>query len=138
MTAAVILAVVAAVILAAAGYIWTAGISKKLEERTAQHAADAERERTDAARHETWLHRQRFTEVWNWQDSEPPGEERAQSARWFGEWTGASLPYRGGKDSPPQTPGLHSASADDAYQRYLEFLGAQYEPGPLGTPREPW
>jgi hypothetical protein len=97
--------------------------------------ARAEQFRTDAARRENELHRRRFAEVWNWQRDQPDGDERAQAARWFGEWTGASRPFRGGKDSPPQTPGLHSAGADDAYDRYIEFLGAVYEPGRLGAPR---
>jgi hypothetical protein len=78
----------------------------------------------------------RFTTVWNWQRDQAEGEERTWSARWFGGWTGASAPYRGGKDSPPATPGLHSAEADDAYERYVDFLGAGYEPGKLGPPRE--
>ncbi len=118
---------------AVAGII--AAIGAWRTEAVARWQARVERLRTDKAREETELHRQRFIELWNWQNSQPQGEERVKSARWFGEWTGASAPYRGGKDSPPQTPGLHSATAEDAYERYLEFLGAMYEPGKLGRPR---
>jgi hypothetical protein len=97
----------------------------------------AELVRTDKARRENELHRRRFTEVWNWQRDQPEGRDRMEAARWYGEWTGAASPRRGGLDDGPQTPGLHSADADDAYERYIEFLGAVYEPGRMGAPRQP-
>lgn len=123
------IAAIGAVIAAAGGLAgWLSVTRTRLELRT-------ETIRNGQDRRENELHRQRFAEVWNWQRDQPDGDERAQAARWFGEWTGASRPYRGGKDSPPQTPGLHSAGADDAYDRYVEFLGEVYEPGRLGTPR---
>jgi hypothetical protein len=75
--------------------------------------------------------------VWEWQRSQPDGGERADAARWFGEWTGSYRPRRGGIDSGPQTPGLHSGNADDAYERYVDFLSAVYEPGRLGPPVDP-
>jgi hypothetical protein len=49
------------------------------------------------------------------------------SRRAAGEWAGAAAPFRAGLDDGPQTPGPHSASADDAYQRYVDFLGAVYD-----------
>jgi hypothetical protein len=93
--------------------------------------------RTDEARRENELHRQRFNDVWNWQRDQPDGQDRIDTARWFGEWTGAARPRRGGLDQGPQTPGLHSADQDDDYQRYVEFLDAMYEPGRLGPPAQP-
>ncbi len=97
----------------------------------------AEHARTDEARRDNELHRRRFAEVWNWQRNQPEGPERIDAARWYGEWTGAARPRRGGLDDGPQTPGLHSADEDDAYERYIEFLSAVYEPGRLGAPVEP-
>ena len=120
-------------IAAVGGVAATAGAWRT--EAAARWQALVERRRTDKARWENELHRQRYTTVWNWQRDQPEGAERTRSARWFGEWTGASAPYRGGMDSPPATPGLHSANADDAYDRYVNFLGAVYEPGKLGPPR---
>jgi hypothetical protein len=124
------IAAVGAVIAAAgglAGWLSTARARMQLRAETIRNGQD---------RRENELHRQRFAEVWNWQREQPGGDERVQAARWFGEWTGASRPYRGGKDSPPQTPGLHSPDFDDAYDRYIEFLAAVYQPGRLGPPRE--
>ena len=104
-------------------------------EATARWQARVERLRTDRARQENELHRQRFEEVWNWQRDQPAGEERVKSARWYGEWTGTDRPYRGGLDPKPLTPGLHSGDVDNAYNDYLAFLSAVYEPGRLGRPR---
>lgn len=103
-------------------------------EATARWQARAELLRTDRARAENELHRQRYAEVWNWRRSQPPGE-MAAAARWFGEWTGTYAPFRSGIDQGPQTPGLHSGNAEEAYLQYLEFLGAVYQPGRLGRPR---
>jgi hypothetical protein len=97
----------------------------------------AERLGTDRARWENELHRRRFTDVWNWQNHQPEGDQRIDAARWYGEWTGAARPRHGGHGGGPQTPGLHSATADDAYERYIEFLSALYEPGRLGSPTQP-
>jgi hypothetical protein len=94
-------------------------------EITARWQARVERLRTDQARRESELSRLRFKEVWNWQQGQPAGDERAKAARWFGEWTGAYAPFRSGVDSGPQTPGLHSAYADDAYERYLAVVAAE-------------
>jgi hypothetical protein len=60
-----------------------------------------------------------------------------EAARWYGEWTGAYRPRRGGRDPGPQTPGLHNADGDDAYQSYINFLSAVYEPGRMGPPVPP-
>jgi len=57
--------------------------------------------RTDEARRENELHRQRFADVWNWQRSQPEGAERVEAAQWYGEWTGAARPRRGGIDDGP-------------------------------------
>jgi hypothetical protein len=100
--------------------------------------ARAEEAKTDQARRENDLHRRRFTQVWEWQRSQAQGEERVRSARWYGEWTGADAPYRGGQDDGPLTPGLHTGNADEAYQNNLDFLRAVYEPGRLARPRASW
>lgn len=89
------------------------------------------------ARRENELHRQRFADVWEWQRNQPPGDERLQFARWYGEWTGNFRPRRGGLDDAPLTPGLHSGHVSDAYERYLEYLSAVYEPGRMGPPVPP-
>lgn len=60
--------------------------------------------RTDEARRENELHRRRFTELWNWQRDQSESKERMEAARWYGEWTGAASPRRGGMDDGPQTP----------------------------------
>lgn len=99
--------------------------------------ARAEQLRTDTARRENALHRQRFTEVWRWWHDQPDGPDRTEAIRWYDEWTGAARPRRGGLDDGPQAPGLHSPGVGDAYERYVEFLGAVYEPGRLGPPRPP-
>jgi hypothetical protein len=121
-------------IAAVGGVAATAGAWRT--EATARWQARVERLRNDRMRRENELHRQRFAEVWTWQRDQPAGEERAKAARWFGEWTGAR-PLHRSLDDGPQTPGLHSADADDAYERYVEFLGAIYEPGRLGPARAP-
>ena len=97
----------------------------------------AEQLRTDRARWENELHRRRFADVWNWQRDQPEGDQRVDAARWYGEWNGAATPRHGGDGGGPQTPGLHSAAEDDAYERYVEFLSALYEPGRLGSPAQP-
>ena len=97
----------------------------------------AEQLRTDKARRENELHRRRFAEVWNWQRTQPEGHDRIEAARWYGEWTGAARPWRGGLGGGPQTPGLHNADEDEAYERYVQFLGAVYEPGRIGSPAQP-
>jgi hypothetical protein len=98
----------------------------------------AEEQRTSRARRENELHRQRFTSVWEWQRNHPPvGPARVAAARWYSEWTGAARPRRGGLDSGPMTPGQHSGDVDDAYNRYIDFLDAIYEPRRLGPPIPP-
>lgn len=97
----------------------------------------AEELRTGREQRENQLHRQRFADVWEWQDSQPEGPARVDAARWYGEWTGNYRPRRGGLDARPQTPGLHSADVDDAYDRYIDFLSAVYESGRLGSPVQP-
>lgn len=98
----------------------------------------AEELRTGRARRENELHRQRFASVWEWQRNHPPaGPARVSAARWYSEWTGAARPRRGGLDSGPITPGQHSGDVDDAYNRYIDFLSAVYEPGRLGAPIPP-
>lgn len=58
----------------------------------------------------------------------PHAAELVQAARWYAVWTSAAKPFRGGLDDGPQAPGLHSAGADDAYARYVDFLDAVYHP----------
>lgn len=96
----------------------------------------AEQLRTDRARWENQLHRQRFADIWGWQRCQSDGPERTEAVRWFAEWTGTARPRRGGLDAGPQIPGLHSGDLDGAYESYVQFLGAVYEPGHLGAPAE--
>lgn len=86
----------------------------------------AETIRNSQDRRENELHRMRFAEVWNWQNSQPQGPEHVRSARWYGEWTRRDAPYCGGLDPGSLTPGLHSADADDAYDAYIDDLAARY------------
>jgi hypothetical protein len=123
------------IIAAIAGIIAAVGAWRT--ESTARWQTRAERLRTDKARHENELHRQRFTSVWNYQRDQPDGPERTEAARWYSEWAGAAWPRRGGLDDGPQSPGLHSPDANDAYERYVDFLSAEYEPGRLGPPSQP-
>jgi hypothetical protein len=97
----------------------------------------AEELRTGRAQRESELHRRRYVEVWEWQRNQPEGSARTDVARWFAEWTGAVGPRRGGLDPGPQTPGQHSGDVDDAYNRYIDFLSANYEPGRLDSPVPP-
>lgn len=98
----------------------------------------AEELRTSRARRENELHRRRFASVWQWQHNHPPvGPERVAAARWYSEWTGNARPLRGGLDTVPMTPGQHSGSVDDAYERYIDFLDAVYEPGRQVPPIPP-
>jgi hypothetical protein len=97
----------------------------------------AEQARTDRARRENELHRRRFYDVWAWQRDQPEGPERVDAARWYGEWTGAAAPRQGGLGGGPETPGQHSGDADDALERYIEFLGVRYERGRIGAPIQP-
>lgn len=91
-----------------------------------------------AGQRENHLHRQRFASVWGWQRNHPPvGPTRVAAARWYSEWTGNAKPLRGGLDPVPITPGQHSGDVDDAYERYIEFLDAIYEPGRLVPPIPP-
>jgi hypothetical protein len=96
-----------------------------------------ERLGTDRARWENELHRRRFADVWNWQNHRPEGDQRIDARA--GTANGPAPPGRrhGGHGGGPQTPSLHSATADDAYERYIEFLSALYEPGRLGPPTQP-
>ena len=112
-----------------------AAIGSFRTEVTARWQARAERLRTDRARRENELHRQRFAEVWSYWHDLPDGPERIDALHWFSEWTGSRLPRRGGLDDGPQTPGTHSPGVDDAYRNYLDQLEAVYVPGRLGSPR---
>ena len=60
----------------------------------------AEGLRTGRAQRENLLHRWRYAQVWEWQRNQPEGSARADAARWFGEWTGAVGPRRGGAPRP--------------------------------------
>jgi hypothetical protein len=103
-------------------------------EARARWQARAERLRTDAARLENELHRQRFTEVWHrWHDMKD-GPERVRLIKWYDEWTGAREPFGADADGP-QAPGLHTPDEDEAYKWYVGFLEALYHPGRLGPPR---
>lgn len=93
--------------------------------------------RVGRERRENQLHRQRFAEIWEWQRSQPEGQERMEAARWFSEWTGAARPRRGGLDTGPMTPGLHSGNVNEAYERYVDFLGALADSGRLGQLQGP-
>ncbi len=92
---------------------------------------------TDVARRENELHRQRLAEVWDYWHDLPDGPERTAAARWYTEWTGASPPFSDGADGP-LAPGVGCADADEAYDRYIGFLDAVYNPGRLGRPRRRW
>jgi hypothetical protein len=113
------------VIAAIAGIV--AAIGAWRTEITARWQERAERQRTDEARTETSLHRQRFTEVWDWWHGQPDGPERAAASRWYSEWAGAREPFHA-TDPGPQPPGTGSPSADDAYERYLDHLTIRYTP----------
>jgi hypothetical protein len=65
-------------VAAAAGIIAAVGAWRT--EITASWWARAERLRTDEARRENELYRQRFTEVWQWWHDRPDGPERVQAA----------------------------------------------------------
>jgi hypothetical protein len=52
---------------------------------------------------------------------------------WFSEWTGARDPYHG-TDEGSIPPGFGCRDADDAYERYIDFLDAIFHPGHLGPP----
>jgi hypothetical protein len=98
----------------------------------------AEELRTGRAQRENELHRRRFASVWEWQRDHPPvGPVRVAASRWYSEWTGAARPRRGGLDSGPMTPGQHSGDVDDAYDRYIDFLDAIYQPGRQAPPIPP-
>ena len=97
----------------------------------------AEALRNSKDRRENQVHRQRFAEIWEWQRSQPEGPERMEAARWFSEWTGAARPRRGGLDSGPMTPGLHSGNGDEAYERYVDFLSAASESRQLASAVQP-
>ncbi len=103
-------------------------------EATARWQARAERLRTDRTRRQDELHRARLAEVWQWWQDEPDGDERVKAARWYSEWTGAAMPFRGGLDPGPQPPGFGCRDADEAYERYVGFLEAKYAPGHLAAP----
>lgn len=90
--------------------------------------------RTGRAQRENELHRWRYEQIWQWQRNQPEGSHRADAARWFAEWTGAVGPRRGGIDPGPQTPGQHSGDVDDAYERYVDFLGGMHEARRLMLP----
>ncbi|HXL20757.1 MAG TPA: hypothetical protein VN961_24825, partial [Streptosporangiaceae bacterium] len=83
---------------------------------------------------ENELHRQRFTEVWNWWHSQQDGPQATEAVRWYYAWTGARPPLDPGADGP-LPPGIGCRDADEAYERYVGSLEAQYEPGRLGRPR---
>lgn len=74
-----------------------------------------EQTRTDRARQENQLHRQRFQEVWTWAHNQPDGPDRARTWRWYAWWIG---------DPPGVTPGTHSSDADEAYNGYVGWLAA--------------
>jgi hypothetical protein len=97
----------------------------------------AEELRIGRAQRENELHRWRYEQIWQWQRNQPQGSQRTDAARWFAEWTGAVGPRRGGLDPGPQTPGQHSGDVDDAYERYVDFLGGIYESGRLMSPSPP-
>ena len=78
--------------------------------------------------------RARLAEVWQWWHDQPDGDARVKAARWYSEWTGAAMPFRGGLEPGPQSPGFGCASDEEAYERYVGFLEAKYEPGRLGPP----
>ena len=122
--------------VAAAGGI-AAAVGAWRSEVTARWQARVERLRTDTARNENALHRQRFAEVWNWWHKQADGPKRSAAVRWYYEWSGAGPPFDPGADGP-LAPGVGSADADDAYARYVDFLSALYQPGRLGPPRPKW
>jgi hypothetical protein len=120
---------IAAVIAAAGGLAgWLGAARARLQLR-------AETLRNSQDRRENELHRQRLAEVWHYWHDMPDSPERTEAARWYSEWTGAARPRRGGTGSGSQPPGFGCRDADDAYDRYIAFLAAVYQPGRLGPPR---
>jgi hypothetical protein len=119
------------VIAAIGGVLATIGAWRT--EATARWQARGERLRTDAARRENELHRMRYAEVYSWWHDMPDGPARIRAMHWFGEWTGARHPYHGA-DQGAIPPGLGCRDADDAYDRYIDFLDAVYHPDRLGPP----
>lgn len=119
-------------IVAAAGAIVAAAGAWRTE-ITARWQARAERLRTDEARRENDLHRQRHAELYQWWHDMPDGPERVRAMHWFAEWTGARHPYRGG-DQGAIPPGFGCRDSGDAYLRYVGLLDAMYHPGRLGPP----
>ena len=121
------------IVAAAVGIIAAVGAWRT--EITARWQARVEQLRTDTARRENELHRERFTEIWHWWNDQPDGPKRINAARWYTEWTGTARPFRSGKDDGPLAPGFGCANADEAYDIYIGFLDALYHPGRLGPPR---
>jgi hypothetical protein len=119
---------------AVAGII--AAIGAWRTEITARWQARAERLRTDTARRENELHRMRHAELYHWWHDMPDGDARIKAMHWFGEWTGARDPYHGDAQGAIP-PGFGSGDAGEAYQRYVDYLDAIYDPGRLGPPRRP-
>lgn len=87
----------------------------------------AEQLRNSQARRENELHRKRFGDVWNWWRDQPE-DSRVDAIHWYSEWTGVVRPRRAGIDNGPMTPGLHNGNEDGAYQDYVQFLEAVYQP----------
>jgi hypothetical protein len=115
------IAAIGAVIAAAGGLAgWLALARARLQLRT-------ETIRNSRERQENEFHRKRFTKVWDWWHEQPEGETFVKAAQWYSEWTGAAKPFHGGKDGG-FTPGFGSADASEAYERYIDYLAAIYQP----------
>jgi hypothetical protein len=116
--------------VAAVGAV-VAAIGAWRTEITARWQARAERLRNEEARRENELHRLRHAQLYKWWHDMPSGPERKRAARWFGEWTGARDPYRG-DDQGAVPPGFGVRDADEAYERYLQYLDLIFHPGRPG------
>jgi hypothetical protein len=90
-------------------------------EITARWQTRAERLRTDNAHMENELHRARFTEIWEWVQAQPEGDQQLKAVEWLGQHAGLRYPQRvtqGGSWSIPEL----RMSADEAYAQYITAL----------------
>jgi hypothetical protein len=118
---------------AAAGII--AAIGSWRTEVTARWKARAERLRTDEARIENELHRARFTEIWEWVQAQPAGDQQRDAVWWLGQHTGLRYAERVARDGSRSMPALRM-TADQAYAQYITALTGHR--GRLGMTSPPY
>lgn len=91
--------------------------------------------RTERARRENQLHRMRHSQLYRWWHQMPDGLARIQAMHWFGEWTGARTRITAATRAPCLRFG--SGSAEEAYERYTDFLELVFHPGAPGQQPRP-